>query len=145
MVVFDTNILVSASLLKKSRPDLCVREVLRRKVPLVFSNATFAELADVLMRSKFDRYVSRQARVDFLKSWRASAIFVPDVSLAEIVTDCRDSKDNKFLELALAAGVRVIVSGDPDLLSLDPWRGVRVVELSRFEEVVLPIIDQAGA
>jgi putative PIN family toxin of toxin-antitoxin system len=114
-------------------------------VPLVFSNATFAELADVLMRPKFDRYVSRQARVNFLKSWRAGAIFVPDVSLAEIVTDCRDPKDNKFLELALAAGVRVIVSGDPDLLSLDPWRGVRVVELSRFEEVVLPIIDQAGA
>jgi putative PIN family toxin of toxin-antitoxin system len=34
------------------------------------------------------------------------------------VTDCRDAKDNKYLELALAAGVGVIVSSDDDLLVL---------------------------
>jgi predicted nucleic acid-binding protein len=28
------------------------------------------------------------------------------------VTDCRDAKDNKYLELALVAGPETIVSGD---------------------------------
>ena len=45
----------------------------------------------------------------------------------ERVTDCRDMKDNKYLELALAAGASIIVSSDHDLLILDPWRGIRIV------------------
>jgi len=45
----------------------------------------------------------------------------------EPVTDCRDPKDNKYLELALAAGASVIVSSDDDLLVLNPWRGIRIL------------------
>jgi predicted nucleic acid-binding protein len=43
------------------------------------------------------------------------------------VTDCRDQKDNKYLELAVAAGAETIVSSDHDLLVLHPWRGVRIL------------------
>jgi predicted nucleic acid-binding protein len=43
------------------------------------------------------------------------------------VTDCRDPKDDKYLELALAAGAETIVSSDDDLLVLHPWRGVRIL------------------
>jgi predicted nucleic acid-binding protein len=42
------------------------------------------------------------------------------------VTDCRDPKDDKYLELALAAGAETIVSSDEDLL-VHPWRGVRIL------------------
>jgi predicted nucleic acid-binding protein len=48
------------------------------------------------------------------------------------VNDCRDAKDNKYLELALAAGAAVIVSSDNDLLALSPWRGVRIVTPAAF-------------
>ena len=48
-------------------------------------------------------------------------------SPSERVADCRDAKDNKYLELALAAGAWAIVSGDADLLALHPWRGVRIL------------------
>ena len=48
------------------------------------------------------------------------------------VSDCRDAKDNKYLELALAAGATVIVSGDDDLLVLDLWHGVRVLTAAHF-------------
>jgi uncharacterized protein len=41
------------------------------------------------------------------------------------VTDCRDPKDDKYLELALAAGAET--SGDDDLLVLHPWRSVRIL------------------
>ncbi len=51
---------------------------------------------------------------------------------AERVTDCRDAKDNTYLELALAAGASVILSGDADLLVLHPWRGVRIVSPAAF-------------
>jgi uncharacterized protein len=42
------------------------------------------------------------------------------------VTDCRDGKDNKYLELALASGADTILSSDADLLVPHPWRGVRI-------------------
>jgi predicted nucleic acid-binding protein len=48
------------------------------------------------------------------------------------VRDCRDAKDNTYLELALAVGADFIVSGDTDLLDLDPWRGIRVVPAATY-------------
>jgi predicted nucleic acid-binding protein len=41
--------------------------------------------------------------------------------------DCRDPKDNKYLELALASGAETIVSSDNDLIVLHPWRGVKIL------------------
>lgn len=134
MVIFDTNILISAALVRGSKADICVRRVLTRDVPLVFSEATFAELEEVLMRRKFDRYVSLQGRRELLEVWRTSAFFVTDPVDGEAVTDCRDASDNKFLELALRTEANVVVTGDLDLLMLNPWRGVRIMTLSEFAE-----------
>jgi putative PIN family toxin of toxin-antitoxin system len=141
VVIFDTNILVSAALLSGSRADVCVRAVLARQLALIFSTATYDELADVLMRPKLDRYVSRRSRESLLRTWRKAAVMFPEASLREQVRDCRDPDDDKFLELALASGARAIVTGDKDLLVLDPWRGIRMVKLADFQMVVLPLID----
>lgn len=142
MVVFDTNVLVSAALIQGSRADRCVRAVLEHQHPLVFSKATFAELCEVLLRSKLDRYVSKVARVRLLETWENAAVFFPDAALHEVVRDCRDPDDDKFLELALASRACVIVTGDPDLLVLDPWRGIRVIKLGEFDSVVIPILEK---
>ena len=48
------------------------------------------------------------------------------------VLDCRDAKDNKYLELALAAGAGIVVSSDDDLLVLHSWRGVRVLRPAEY-------------
>jgi len=141
VVIFDTNILVSAALLSGSRADFCVRAVLARHIPLIFSGATYAELSDVLMRPKLDRYVSRRTREALLRTWRKAAVMFPEASLREQVRDCRDPDDDKFLELALASGARAIVTGDRDLLVLDPWLGIRIVKLTDFEKVVIPILE----
>lgn len=49
-----------------------------------------------------------------------------------MVTDCRDKKDNKYLELALAAQADLIITSDSDLLALNPWRGVRIETPAAF-------------
>jgi predicted nucleic acid-binding protein len=54
------------------------------------------------------------------------------VAPAERVTDCRDAKDNKYLELALAARAATIVSRDDDLLVLHPWRGIRILSPASY-------------
>ena len=84
------------------------------------SAAVDAEIAEVL-RPKFARAIPVTRREVFLRI--ESAIwFDPEVRVA----DCRDPKDNKYLESALAAGADTIVSSDGDLLVLHPWRGVRI-------------------
>lgn len=91
---------------------------------LALSSAVDAEIADVLSRPKFARAISPLRRQRFLTILRSVAVWF---ETAERVTDSRDDKDNKYLELALAAGAEIIVSGDQDLLVLDPWRGVRIL------------------
>jgi predicted nucleic acid-binding protein len=78
----------------------------------------------VLLRPKFRKYISDITRERILDILGAAAL---KVEPAERITDCRDAKDNKYLELALGAGASIIVSSDEDLLDLDPWRGIRIM------------------
>ena len=123
MIIFDASALVSAALKADSVPE---RALLRAEEVDVFalSAAVDAEIAGVLGRPKFVRTIPLARRDRFLQILRRAAVwFEPAVQ----VTDCRDPKDDKYLELALAAGAETIVSSDDDLLVLHPWRGVRIL------------------
>ena len=48
------------------------------------------------------------------------------------ITACRDPDDNRVLEAAVAGQADVIVSGDEDLLVLDPFDGIRIVGPADF-------------
>jgi len=117
--VFDTSVLVRALLLPRSIP----RQAFDRAFALgnvLASVATIDELDAVLRRPKFDRYVQEAERLEFL------AAFIRDTTLVdvtEVVTDCRDAKDNKFLELAVCGNATCIISADGDRLVLHPFRG----------------------
>jgi len=54
------------------------------------------------------------------------------VAVTEVVTECRDPKDNKFLELAVSAQATCIISGDKALLVLHPFRGIPVITPQAF-------------
>jgi hypothetical protein len=91
---------------------------------LLTSEAIMTELRQVPGRAKFDRYLNLSQRHEFVERYSEIARWiVPDAT----VQDCRDAKDNRFLELALSGRADVIVSGDEDLLALNPWRGVSIV------------------
>lgn len=52
--------------------------------------------------------------------------------MIEQIPECRDPKDNKYLELAVSAKVECIVTGDDDLLVLNPWRGIEILTVPEF-------------
>lgn len=100
-----------------------------------FSVETVRELSEVALRSKFDRYLSQQARLEILKGLaKGASWFTP----TEIIRDCRDSADNKFLELAIAAEADFLITGDEDLLLLDPFRKIRILTITEFAQDNLP-------
>jgi putative PIN family toxin of toxin-antitoxin system len=122
-VVVDTNALVSRLLLPTSVPAQAVRKVVDEALLLV-SDATMEELADVLARRKFDAYVSLADRQEFIRLLGRVAEPVP---ITYCVRVCRDPKDDKFLDLALNGRANLIVTGDADLLELNPFRGIPII------------------
>jgi putative PIN family toxin of toxin-antitoxin system len=126
--VVDTNVVVSASVFAFSVPRQAVEKALRNSI-LLFSDFTMDELKNVLVRSKFDRYVSREERARFLAQLNARAEFVPTI---RPVRECRDPKDDKFLEVALNGRADVIITGDADLLKMHPWRGVEILSPAKY-------------
>jgi predicted nucleic acid-binding protein len=48
---------------------------------------------------------------------------------------CRDPKDDKFLSLAVCGRATHLVTGDADLLALNPFEGIRIVTPRQFLEI----------
>ncbi len=124
----DTNALVSASLIVGSVNDEALNKVLRSGV-LAFSEATFLEFTEVLYRPKFDKYLSNERRSQIiLKIEQNAKQFIP----TEIIRASSDPDDNMFLELAVAAKAACIISGDPHLLVLHPFRSIPILNAADF-------------
>ena len=122
-VVIDTNVLISSLLLTTSTPAKAVEKAVT-KAQLVATTETLRELIEKLLLPKFDRYVRRERR-DTLLQGVASLIEIIDV--LQRIRASRDPKDDKFLEAAVNGRANVIVTGDRDLLDLNPFRGIAIV------------------
>ena len=126
--VFDTNVVMSAALLAGSIPRQAFDKALDKGRVLI-SVSVLLELAEVLSRKKLNKYLLEEERMRFL------VVLLKESELVEItvvVTDCRDAKDNKFLELAVSGEADCIVSGDEDLLVLNPFRGIPILTPREF-------------
>ena len=123
MIVIDVSSLVGAAIRHDGVPELALSRALLDDQVAV-SEAVLAELRDVFARPRLQRYLNPGLRDRVLARLDAyGVLFFP----AERVTDCRDPKDDMYLELALASEADTIVSSDQDLLVLHPWRGVRIL------------------
>jgi len=127
-LVIDTNLWVSRLLMPNGTAAKAVDQALAWGIPLM-SEETLTELSDVLSRSKFDRYVSREDRQHFLRLLGGVVRLVP---ITHRVAACRDPKDDKFLHVALNGEAQVILTGDADLLVLHPFHGVEILSPTDF-------------
>lgn len=134
MLVIDTNVLISAVLFPKNELGMIIGRALEIH-EFALSEATFAELQEVLNREKFDRYLGKDTRLNFLEKTAAKAHWV-EIDYIASVQDCRDEKDNKFLELALASKAECLITGDLDLLVLDPYCGIRILTAADFAALI---------
>ncbi|HEY6339761.1 MAG TPA: putative toxin-antitoxin system toxin component, PIN family [Candidatus Sulfotelmatobacter sp.] len=128
--VVDTNVFVSAAVFSPSVPRRAVSKALRGDL-LLFSEYSMDELKEVLLRPKFDRYISLADRKVFIQQLTDMAEFV---SIIQFVRECRDPKDDKFLEVALNGRADMIITGDADLLAMHPWRGIAILTPSSYLE-----------
>ena len=126
--VVDTNVLVSRLLAPRSTAARAVDQALAHG-NLLGSEETLAELVEVLARPKFDPYVSREDRRNFIRLLGGVMQIVP---IIRRVAASRDPRDDKFLEVALAGEAVAIISGDKDLLVLHPWHDILILTPADF-------------
>ena len=134
--VFDTNVVVSALVFGRRLAWLRLLWARGEVVPVV-SRGTVTELLRVLSYPKFrlDQADREALLADFLPY--AEAVELQALRPALPVA-CRDRDDVVFIELALAAGVDFLASGDGDLIALRHSIPVPIVVVSELRDTLRP-------
>lgn len=132
-VVFDTNALISALILPKSVSAKALDLALEH-CEVIVSRATWEEFAERIEKPSLMRYFGDAENRDHVVSIVNRQVV--HISVQSTINDCRDPDDNEFLALALDGNAKVIVSGDKDLLTLHPWRGIAIVATGDFVRAI---------
>lgn len=125
-LVIDTVVVVRAFIKPESWSGVLL-DARRDQYELIASPAILAEYQNVTNRPAIQRkYVAaeNQVRDAIMDSLLRATIVNPET----IPAICRDPGDDKFLAAALACGADYIVSEDLDLLSMEAYEGIQVVD-----------------
>ena len=124
--VIDTGVLVSAVI----KPAGAIGEVLHAlrdgQLTTIYSTDILVEIIEVLGRPAF-RTKYHIMPEDITALVNLVRLRGELVTPQKKISACRDPKDNKFLEAALAGEADCIVSGDADLLVLTPFQDIPIL------------------
>jgi putative PIN family toxin of toxin-antitoxin system len=126
-VVVDTNVLVSAALKQQSMPGMVALLVEHRR-GLLKSLGTEQQLFEVVARPRLASLIDPDTQAWLRKLMAAAEL----VTITECIVACRDPTNDRFLELAINGDADLIVSGDGDLLALNPFREIPIVTPAAF-------------
>ena len=124
-LLLDTNVLVAALVAHGVCSDLLEQSV--RHHVVMSSRPLLDELRDVLTRKFRQRAIDVRAALRLFEETFTLVTPVPREAPA-----CRDTDDDLVLATARAGECAAIVTGDQDLLILDPFQGIRVLAPSAF-------------
>ena len=129
-IVIDTNVLISAGLLPQSKTAQVLAIAVTHFV-IAQNQATWHELETRIAKKKFDNYFGENGRLRHLIKIAQSALFFQATAEVEV---SRDATDDKFIELAIDSGAKIIISGDADLKEIKSYRGIEILSPARFFE-----------
>jgi putative PIN family toxin of toxin-antitoxin system len=130
-VIFDTNIWISY--LIGHQLGSLTELLSTHKVELVLSEQLRTELIEVTAREKFRKYFKKDQVNELLKLMN---FIGTDYEVVEYPEICRDAKDNFLLGLIRASQANFLVTGDQDLLVLNPFEGTEIIEPSQLNEKI---------
>ena len=126
-LVLDTNVLVSAALKDKSLPSIAVHHAAQHATLLKSTN-TEVQAFEVLARPHLAPLIPSATLAWIFELMRRAQL----VTITETIAASRDPTDDKFLELAVSGRADFIISGDADLLVLNPFRNIPILSPATF-------------
>ena len=130
-VVLDSNILVRALIIPHGSVGPVILHLRQGHYTLLYAWSLLEELVDVLNRPRI-RVKYNLSEQDIHTVVSLILLRGEAVTIIEPIRACRDPKDDKFLEVAVSGEAEVIVSGDEDLLVLNPFRGILILPPADF-------------
>lgn len=124
-IVLDTNILISA-LIFGGKPHQVLSMILKNKIQALISPVLIAEFFDVVNK-KFDLSAQQLA---LTKSQIENKFEI--VQPKNEIKISRDHDDNRVLEAALEGKCSYIITGDKDLLDLNPFKNIKILTPDTF-------------
>lgn len=126
-LVIDTNIWISF-LFGKSFKEL--NEIINNPKNTIFTSAEqIFEINDVVNRPKFEKLISKQSKKNLIYYFNFKFKLV---KLENIIQVCRDPKDDYLLETAMKSNSDYIITGDNDLLSLQKFQSIQIINFNDF-------------
>lgn len=127
IVVLDTNVWISALQFAKRRgtPTRSLEKAMSEDLI-----ASCTEIEAEILRVLTQKFLWEPNRVHAaLEAVLARAI---RVQLRGTVKQCRDPKDDMFLECAARANADLLIAGDKDLLVLGSYQGTRILTPAEY-------------
>ncbi|HNW30070.1 MAG TPA: putative toxin-antitoxin system toxin component, PIN family [Spirochaetota bacterium] len=130
-IVVDTNLWISFLIGK--RLSTLKDSILKGRVEVYLSDELYQEIIKVLEYPRIKKYITLNEFFELINLFGGKIHFIkPDC----VIKDCRDSRDNFLLELAVTAHADYLVTGDADLLELNPYQGLKIIKAQELENVL---------
>jgi uncharacterized protein len=151
-IIIDTNIFFSAIITNgkvRNFFNLIQNKVINGEIEIILSDAILFEIKSKIYGEKIkkimkENYDENNINIFYNLICNFSNITNPPTSLK--INSCRDPEDNMILELASFEDVDYIISGDKDLLVLNPFKyrnksfdidcKIEIVEVNKFMELL---------
>ncbi len=131
-VVIDVNIWVSFAIGK--RCEVLSEIVLHPLIEIYASAELVNELKDVFKKPKLKKIISKERAKETLLLLKQSAFILKPFS---VVRFSRDSADDYLLEIAKDCNADYLITGDKDLLVLNKFQNVEIINLDAFVTRIL--------
>lgn len=120
-VLADANVLISAALARSpNAPSAQILDAaIDGRLELITSPALLREIASVLARPRLRKYISTDEAHRFLVDLAGQSALLADPTRPH-PSVCRDPKDDYLIALATSHHADALVTGDDDLLAIDP-------------------------
>jgi putative PIN family toxin of toxin-antitoxin system len=131
-VVLDANVYVSAIIRPEGPPGRVVERFLRDSAfAIVLSPAIVEETLRALAYPKVRKYIRRTVDPEL---WFEDIVLLAELVAGDYATSgaSTDPDDDKYLAAALEGRATLVVTGEPDLLALGEYEGIRIVSSRVF-------------
>jgi putative PIN family toxin of toxin-antitoxin system len=125
-VVLDANVYVSALIRPQGPPGQIITRFLENSFEIVLSPAIVEETVRAFAYPKVRKYI--RAGVD-PELWFEDVILLAQFVAGEHEVErvSVDADDDKYFAAAAEGRATLIVTGDPDLLTVEEFQGIRIV------------------
>jgi len=130
-VIFDTNVLISFLIGKKL--ENLKKYIVSEKIVIVITNQLIEEFKIVTSKEKLKKYFPETAVIEFITLLETISV---NVEVKPTYNRCRDEKDNFLLDLIWFSKADFLITGDKDLLELNPFEYAKIITPTAFEKEI---------